>query len=232
MTRSNPPAAAVEILDAAARLFAARGYEHTSMADIADELGATKGRVYHYYRSKADLLIGILTRGSTALIEAVRPIASSPSSAPQRLAEMSRIHALTMMVNNDYQRVAFRSLNDQLFDGRGRRQFGWDQVLALRDEYESLYLSVVAQGARAGDFRTDDPALTVRALLGSLNWITVWYRPDASSRSPSAANQIAIDFASFVVAGARGQAQMSISSGEDLGQASSPPSTGSNIPSI
>src|SRR5690349_224531 len=180
-TPSSPPAAAVEILDAAARLFAARGYEQTSMDDIADELGATKGRVYHYYRSKADLLIGILIRGSTALIEAVRPIASSDSSATQRLAEMSRIHALTMMINNDYQRVAFRSLNEQLFDGRGRRQMGWDHVLALRDEYESLFLSVVVQGARAGEFRTDDPALTVRALLGSLNWIPVWYRPGASS---------------------------------------------------
>jgi AcrR family transcriptional regulator len=199
------------------------------MDDIADELGATKGRVYHYYRSKADLLIGILTRGSTELIDAVRPIASSDASATQRLAEMSRIHALTMMINNDYQRVAFRSLNEQLFDGRGPRKFGWDQVVALRDEYEALFLSMVDQGARAGEFRTDDPALTVRSLLGSLNWIPVWYRPGAPSASPREANQIAIEVASFVVAGARREAQMAIAWGQGIPSEGSPPSTGSTL---
>jgi hypothetical protein len=63
---------------------------------------------------------------------------------------------------------------------------------------------VVEQGTQTGEFRTDSPALTVRALLGSLNWIPVWYRPDPLTSSAVTDNHLAREVALFVVAGARG----------------------------
>jgi AcrR family transcriptional regulator len=186
------------VLDAAAAVFARLGYEGSSIDDIADELGATKGRVYHYYRSKADLLLGVLTEGTQNLIDIVAPIAADPSlPVHTRLLRMSHAHAMVMMNEHSYQKVSLQSF-DQLF--ANTRQAQWQSIIALRGEYESLFVDIVEQGLAAGVFATDDTRVAVRSLLGSLNWITVWYRPDAAPHRLTR-EQIADTAATFALAG-------------------------------
>jgi AcrR family transcriptional regulator len=196
---------AEEVLDAAAAVFSRLGYDASSIDDVADELGATKGRVYHYFRSKADLLLGVLSTGARRLIDLTRPIAEDLSLAPQdKLERMARVHAMTMMTEHAYHRVSLESY-DQLF-AKGHRQADWEIVRGLRAEYEQLYLSVIEEGQAAGGFAEADPRVIVRGLLGSLNWLTVWYRP---ATHPVTAprlteEEIADTTAEFVVAGAVG----------------------------
>lgn len=194
-----------EVLDASAKVFARQGYEGTSIDDIADELQSTKGRVYHYYRSKAELLIGVVNKGTSELLEDVRPVASDNStSAAERLRRMAYAHALKMMTNHAYQFVTLRHLNHRFDDAAARDREAWSGMGVLRDEYESLFTQVVEDGRASGEFTVTDVRNTVRAALGALNWITVWYRPDPSGAVDlPVAERIADSVAQFVVAGVR-----------------------------
>jgi AcrR family transcriptional regulator len=225
-----------EVLDAAAAVFSRLGYDGSSIDDVADELGATKGRVYHYFRSKADLLLGVLTVGAQRLINLIRPIAQDMSLAPQdKLRRMARAHAMTMMTEHAYHRVGLQAF-DQLF-AKGPRQAEWETVLELRGEYEQLYLSVVEEGQAAGAFAEANPRVVVRGLLGALNWLTVWYRPaTVPVTAPRLSDEeIADTTAGFVVAGAIGLVTRAgtrngqVLSGPSHGIAL-PPSTGSTAP--
>src|SRR5262245_28414738 len=91
-------ASASEILDAAAKAFSQRGHAATSIDDVADVLGCTKGRIYHYFRTKGDLFIGIHRQSVEWALEAVAPVAERADLDPaQRLREMVRRHAMHLM---------------------------------------------------------------------------------------------------------------------------------------
>ncbi|WP_217574394.1 TetR/AcrR family transcriptional regulator [Streptomyces sp. GbtcB7] len=196
-----------QVLDAAARVFARQGYEGTSIDDIADELGSTKGRVYHYYRSKSDMLLGVLNAGSHKLIDVVRPLSEDASLSPaERLRNMARAHAMTMMTHHSYQYVTLRSLDQHLHEGPRSSQSDWEAIRVLRDEYEGLFQGVLEAGCKDGSLSTDDVRLAVRGVLGALNWITVWYRPEASGAGDRrSAETIAESLSRFVVEGVQGE---------------------------
>jgi tetracycline repressor-like protein len=88
------------------------------------------------------------------------------------------------------------------------RQSEWAEIRDLRDAYERLFVTVVEDGCAIGIFTAENPRLAVRAILGALNWITVWYRPDDSDGPPGrmGRQEIAESLAHFVVVGARGDA--------------------------
>lgn len=196
---------AAEVLDAAARVFARQGYDGTSIDDIADELGSTKGRVYHYFRTKADILLGVQTAGTRRLVEGARAIVEDASLAPdEKLFDMARTHAAAMMGDYAYQSVSLRTLQSKSGVKTGRDDPDWALVVGLRREYEDLYATVLGEGTVTGVFDVDDERLTMRGILGALNWITVWFDPDAEAGSRRRSQeQIADAMAEFVVAGAK-----------------------------
>lgn len=205
-TRNSDRAAerSVEVLDAAATVLARKGYDATSIDDIADELGATKGRVYHYYRSKGDILRGVLDAGMQRLTDEVMPFAEeNDTPADVRLYRMCRAHALTMMAHHSYQVVNLRSIEGGPAAGKGFPATEWGEVMARRREYEQNFVRVLEEGCAAGLFAASDARLTARALLGTLNWITVWFDPAADPSGKASPEAIAEQLARFAVAGAR-----------------------------
>ena len=111
-TTTRPPAPGRrDILEAAATAFTRNGYAATTIDDIAREMGATKGRVYHYYRAKADVFLDIVTTGMQELIDGIEPIAGNGGLDPAtRLWRMAHHHAGLMMTRNSFQRVAMRAV--------------------------------------------------------------------------------------------------------------------------
>jgi len=201
--------AASAVLDAAAKVFARQGYDETSIDDIADELGATKGRVYHYFRTKADLLLGVQISGTGALVETARNLAEDDTlGATERLFQMARAHAMAMMTDHSYQFVSLQIAHDRSRNAPGANDPAWGQVLELRREYQDLFEKVLQAGRASGEFTVTDPRLTMRGILGALNWITVWYDPDASAAdNRRGVDQIADTMAAFVVSGAGGNTE-------------------------
>ena len=200
------------VLDAAATVFARQGYDGCSIDDIADELRSTKGRVYHYYRSKEGLLAAVLHRGLERTLEAVRPIATDSERDPaDRLYEMARAHARMIIEDHNYQRVLLRTLDvhtDSALTGSAAYHNA-ESLRALRREYEDLYVAVIEEGARGGSFADGEVRLSARAALGALNWLAVWYQPDRLPERKADAtklkNRIIEQLALFVARGVRAQ---------------------------
>ncbi|BBK45446.1 TetR family transcriptional regulator [Allostella vacuolata] len=201
------PAARVEgrdaILEAAAAAFTERGYTATTIDDIADRLGATKGRVYHYYRSKADIFLDIHRYAMQRMLDVVSPIARSPLPPAARIAEMVRAHALLLMASFPFQRVSVQGLERHLA-GRvtERQRNALDGVIRMRDAYEALFIGVLEEGVATGAFRPLVARRAVKPILGSLNWLTVWYRPRPQEDAGAQA-AIAEEMVEFVVRGLR-----------------------------
>lgn len=194
------------ILDAAARLFARKGYLATSIDAIADELGATKGRVYHYYRGKAEIFLDVVVTGMHDLIAALEPVSRAPDVGPaEKTRRMAHLHASLMMVRNYPQRVAVQAVDNRRIPEIAVQVEALDEVFELRRRYERMFVEVVEQGIAAGDFMPQDSVLAARAALGSLNWIPIWFSPERSSEADT--ERVAAFFANFVVCGLTGDAQ-------------------------
>ncbi|KDD25609.1 TetR/AcrR family transcriptional regulator [Bordetella bronchiseptica] len=173
------PLRQVELLDAAARAFTEMGFSAATIDSVADLIGVTKGSVYYYYRSKTDLFFAVHRRAMQLNLDAVEPLAADLSVTPaRRLWNMAHAHTHLMMAHLPYQRVTVQGIELRL---AGRTTAGQraelEELVQLRDRYESLFRSVVEAGVAAGQFRAAPPALAVKPLLGALNWTTLWYRP-------------------------------------------------------
>jgi AcrR family transcriptional regulator len=160
-----------EILDAALRLFATRGYRATSVQDLADELGYGKASLYHYVRSKNDILLTIHELFMRRLIDDASAVIAGDGSAADKLRIIivnfvdlvGRHPAEATVVNEDMKELSPRSLK---------------RVVAERDEYERILTRLVVEAQAAGHMDVADPHVAVRAILGMVNWCYRWLRVD------------------------------------------------------
>ena len=168
----------LSILDAAAGVFMRLGFAATSLDDIGDNYGATKGIIYYHFRNKTTLFFAVQRRAMELTRDAVESFATGPGSARERLHAMAKAHSLLMMERLDYLRVAAQGLEFHL---RTRTTAEEREELAaittLRDRNERLYFDVISAGISSGEFRRADPRIAVKALLGALNWTSRWYQP-------------------------------------------------------
>ncbi len=175
------PPLQLSLLDAAAESFTKLGYAAASIDIIAREIGVTKGSVYYHYRSKGDLFLAVHKRAMVLNFRAQLPVVQLQDiSATKKLERMIYNHAMLMMDQFYYQRVTVQGVElHQSSSTTPSEREALDQVVAMRDAYENLFRQVLADGAEQGDFSESDFRLASRAILGSLNWITMWYRPRA-----------------------------------------------------
>lgn len=188
------------ILDAAATAFARKGYLATSIDAIADELGATKGRVYHYYRGKAEIFLDVVVTGMYDLIDDLTPLSQAQGRTPQeRMYDMAHMHATLMMLRNHPQRVSVQAVEMRTSPEIAVHREALTEVFELRRRYERIFIDVVEEGIAAGEFRQLDSNLAVKSALGSLNWIPIWYTPERGNEDDVA--KVADAFAQFIVNG-------------------------------
>jgi AcrR family transcriptional regulator len=190
-SRQRPRRSRQEIIDAAARIFYAKGYESASIQDIADELGILKGSIYYHVRSKEDMLFEILVDAHDAYSRAVADIPALDAEPLSLLREFVTRHVMHCASTPVATGVFFRDFNSLASERR-------EIVVAKRDEYEHVLRSILAGGVATGTICPDlDPDLTGREIVGMLNWTTQWYRADG----PLPAEEIAASMADLVVLG-------------------------------
>lgn len=168
------------VLDAAASVFMRLGFAATSLDDISEALGATKGTLYYHFRSKTSLFFAVQRRAMELLQNAVEPLAHSDGSARDRLEAMAFAHSKLMMEDRGYLRVAGQGLELHLSVRTSENERAeMDAITKLRDAHERLYIEVIAEGVARGAFRAVDPRIAVKPLFGALNWTSRWYQPRA-----------------------------------------------------
>lgn len=166
------------VLAAAAEEFVQHGFVATSMDGIADALGSTKGRIYHYYRGKAEIFLDVVLRGMHDLLAMIEPIASDTQTpAVDRFARMVHSHALCMMEVSNPQRVAVQLVQYRQMPELSAHQETTAIIIDLRRRYEQAFRAVIEEIVAAGDAPEIDASLAAKSLLGSLNWIPMWFRP-------------------------------------------------------
>ncbi|HEY7662420.1 MAG TPA: TetR/AcrR family transcriptional regulator [Xanthobacteraceae bacterium] len=170
--RSSPRRRAPEIIEAAARVFAERGFHGASTQDIADVLGIRQASLYYYFASKEEALELVCLQGVAGYFEAAKAIASGKGTAADKLARLVKSHLSPLADRGDFVRVF---LNErQHLPAESRRRIGkWSRGL------ERVFEEVLKEGVRRGEFRADlDTRLAVLALLGMANAVAGWHRAE------------------------------------------------------
>jgi len=189
------------ILDAAAGVFMKLGFSASSLDDISDSYGATKGIIYYHFRSKTALFFAVQRRAMELTRAAIEPAAGAEGPPAQRLYDMAFAHTLLMMEHLDYLRVAAQGLEMQL-SGRTTEEERTElkRIVAMRDSNERMYLTVLEQGVASGEFRAMDVRIAVKPLLGALNWTSRWYQP-RKNETQAERKAIAAEVARYAVQG-------------------------------
>jgi len=165
------------VLRAAADCFMESGFNATSIDDVAARLSATKGRVYHYYRSKADLFFDVHRTGMSINLGTIEPIAASDLAPFAKFEAMCRSHLYNMLHSISYQRVVMQGVEMHL---AGRTTKAERDKLAIlmreREQYELCFQKVLLEGREKGQFSFDNPSFTSKAVLAILNNPVIWYQ--------------------------------------------------------
>jgi TetR/AcrR family transcriptional regulator, cholesterol catabolism regulator len=178
-----------EVVAAAARTFAERGFHATSMQDLADATGLTAGGLYHYIGSKDQLLVRICEALMEPLLEHVEAIVASDAPADEQLREIVRAWTAHVEDNRHHMRV-FQQERHVL-----ERGAQWREVRRQRKAFEELLAGVLERGEHDGTLRFADRDLALRALLGMVNHTVQWFRP----RGRLTAEQVADGYVDLLV---------------------------------
>jgi AcrR family transcriptional regulator len=157
-----------QLLRASARLFRVKGYDGTSVRDIARATGMQSGSWVYHFATKQDILAAVMDAGLVDALARIEAISAQPLPAREKFAQLVRTHLETLLApGQDFIPVVlyeWRSL-----DAAARRR-----IKVLLKRYEQIWAEVIAALQQSGDWpgRTKIDALL---LFGALNWIARWY---------------------------------------------------------
>lgn len=153
-----------DVVRAAGRLFAQRGYHGTSMRNLAAELGLLGSSLYSHISSKEDLLVEVVERGAFLFQASADAALQTPGTPDDRLRALVDGHVEVVMDHLDEVRTFLNEAG--ALDETHRRR-----VVAARDRYENAFRIVLSEAKVA------DPKLAAIFLLSILNALERWYRP-------------------------------------------------------
>lgn len=160
-----------EVIATAAKLFAERGYQATSMSELTAATGLAAGGLYHYIESKEQLLIGICDELLDPLLERAREIVATEAPPTEQLRELLRAWLAHIATHRDHMLV-FAQERHVI-----EREQQWRRVRGQRKAFEELLDEVLARGERDGSMAFADRGFALLALLGMVNYTPQWLRP-------------------------------------------------------
>lgn len=161
----------LEVIAAAARLFAERGYQETSMQDLTKATGLTAGGLYHYIESKDQLLFSICDDLMEPLLEQARQIVAADAPPEEQLRDLLRAWLTQIATHRDHMLV-FAQERHVI-----EREPQWRRIRAQRRAFEQLLGDVLARGEADGTMVFPDRAFAQLALLGMVNYTPQWLNP-------------------------------------------------------
>lgn len=182
-----PDSARGKLLQMAAHLFRSKGFERTTVRDLAGAVGIQSGSIFHHFKSKDEILKAVMEETILYNTALMRAALAEAHGTRERLLALIRCELQSIMGGTGEAMAVlvyeWRSLSDE----------GQAQVLALRDTYEQIWLQVLGEAREAGYFQ-GDPFIQRRFLTGALSWTTTWFRP----QGPMSLDQLAEEALSLV----------------------------------
>jgi TetR/AcrR family transcriptional regulator, cholesterol catabolism regulator len=182
-----------EVVAAAAKLFAERGYQATSMSDLTAATGLAAGGLYHYFESKEQLLLLVCDELLEPLLAQARAVVATDAPAERQLHELLRAWLAHVAAHRDHMLV-FAQERHVI-----EREPQWREVRRRRKAFERILDDVLARGEREGSMAFEDRNLALLSLLGMVNYTPQWMR----LRGRLTAEQIADGYCKILLDGVR-----------------------------
>jgi len=160
-----------------------------TMENVADELGMTKGNLYYYFKDKQDILYQCHMRSMEMSLRALDEALSKGRSPTESLQILLKGHILGILEDGF---GGILQTDFEYFSPDNRKRY-----VKKRDELERGVRSLIEQGVRAGELECLNIKLTGFAILGAINWIPKWYRPNG----PFSSAQIAEEMSEYFLRG-------------------------------
>lgn len=177
------------LIEAALDLFAEKGFEATSVQDVVDAAGVTKGAMYHYFASKDELLAEIYARVLRMQLSRLQGYVDSDAPILERLSGAAADVVVTSIENIASTTIFFRSMH-QLSLEQER------QVRAQRRLYHDKFRQMILDGQADGVLRADaDADLVVDYYFGAVHHLPMWWRPGRGLN----AKEVAAEFARMLL---------------------------------
>ena len=160
-----------EVVLGAARVFAQRGYDQTSVPELAEALGLAAGSLYHYFGGKEQLLRAICDQLMDPLLERAEELLAQPREPADQLRALVRLWVEHVVAHRDHMLV-FQQERHVI-----ERGAAWRGVRASRKAFERLAEAALERAGADPARPPGDPRLALFALLGMVNHTAQWYRP-------------------------------------------------------
>ncbi|MCM0619003.1 TetR/AcrR family transcriptional regulator [Nocardioides bruguierae] len=169
---ATSPTTNERVEQAATRLFAQRGFHGTGIRRLAQESGLTSASLYHWMGTKEELLARLMRSALERLTAEARAALAGAGEDPRdRLDALVRVHVRAHAERPEQTRVVDGELGALTPDARAG-------VVALRDEYEDLWRTVIEDGVDQGLLVVAQPDLARRAVLEMCSSVARWFRSD------------------------------------------------------
>jgi AcrR family transcriptional regulator len=192
--RGNRPAYTTDsLLDVAVTVFTSRGYDGTSMEDLATAAGLSKSSIYHHVQGKEQLLALALDRALNGLFSVLAEPAAVSGRSVDRLTHVIRRTSDVLIDELPYVTLLLR------VRGNSPTELA---ALKRRREFDQVVAELLAQAQRDGDVRGDiDAGTATRLIFGMINSLTEWYRPDGGATPRDGGSNMAEDVVNLVLGG-------------------------------
>jgi AcrR family transcriptional regulator len=181
-----------EILRTAARLFQQRGYDATSMNDVAAALKLSKGGLYHHFQSKDEILYEIMNHAMEITQERVINPVRGIENPEERLRALIRLHIEVVLSPRD------REITVMLHENHPLPPALRKSINTRKKEYIHFVEKLMAEVQRTRQSKGGvSPRAAAFALLGMINWIYQWYKPEGDLQ----ANSLVPQFTELVFGG-------------------------------
>ncbi|WP_207430257.1 TetR/AcrR family transcriptional regulator [Sabulibacter ruber] len=171
------------IIGEAAKLFKQKGYGGTSMRDLAEQVGLDAASMYHYIKSKDEILQGICFDIANTYVSQLTEIENATQSYSQKLKALVRLHIHLMttkgpevsVANNEWKSLSADALTE---------------FKSLRSQYEKRLAALIEAGAEAGEFQQVNTSVALFTLLSAIRWVELWWKPDRGIATEELENSI------------------------------------------
>ena len=182
--RGRPGHSLESLLDVAVATFNERGYDATSMDELAARLGITKSAIYHHVSSKVELLRLALDRALDALFAVTQEPGATEGRAIDRLEHVVRGSVRVLIAELPFVTLLLRVRGNSDVER---------EALQRRRAFDRIVTALVRAAEDEGDVRPDvDPAVTSRLLFGAVNSLVEWYRPDGGLSANDLADALVV----------------------------------------